>query len=144
MLEVDRTGGPHDGNVYFCWSRFLGNAGRTKIFFSRSTDHGATFSRASAISGDLSVQGCDIASSTTATSTSRGDSARSAEAGQPSGMSVVRSTDGGASFGATRQIARFTPYSPFVGGPRLRRRPVLLRRPRLRVLPGPAGAAVDC
>jgi hypothetical protein len=44
-LEVDRTGGPNDGNVYMCWSRFVGAAGRTKIYFSRSTDHGATFSR---------------------------------------------------------------------------------------------------
>src|SRR5918996_4278141 len=43
MLEVDRTGGANDGNVYVCWSRFTGVAGQNKIFFSRSTDHGATF-----------------------------------------------------------------------------------------------------
>jgi hypothetical protein len=114
MLEVDRTGGAHDGNVYVCWSRFVGNAGRTKIFFSRSTDHGETFSKGIAISGDLSVQGCDIAVE------ADGDvyvSWRSGELPQPSnqaGMSVVRSTDGGATFGLTQAIARFTPYTPFV------------------------------
>ena len=41
-LEVDRTGNPCDGNVYFAYSRFTGNGG-VGIYFSRSTDHGATF-----------------------------------------------------------------------------------------------------
>ena len=39
MLEVDRTGGANDGNVYVCWSRFTGG-GQNKVYFSRSTDHG--------------------------------------------------------------------------------------------------------
>jgi hypothetical protein len=30
MLEIDRTGGDHDGNVYVCWSRFPGAGGRTR------------------------------------------------------------------------------------------------------------------
>ena len=30
MLEVDWTGGDHDGNLYVCWSRFLEPAGRTR------------------------------------------------------------------------------------------------------------------
>jgi hypothetical protein len=42
-IEVDRTGGACDGNVYFSWSRFTGNGG-VGIYFSRSTDHGVTFS----------------------------------------------------------------------------------------------------
>src|SRR6476469_3160098 len=42
-IEVDRTGGSCDGNVYFSWSRFNGN-GANAIYFSRSTDHGETFS----------------------------------------------------------------------------------------------------
>ena len=49
MLEVDRTGGPNDGNVYVCWSRFTGG-GQNKVYFSRSTDSGATFSHPIAIS----------------------------------------------------------------------------------------------
>ncbi|MDX6413574.1 MAG: hypothetical protein QOH23_984 [Gaiellaceae bacterium] len=42
-IEADRTGGPCNGNVYFSWSRFTGNGG-VGIYFSRSTDHGVTFS----------------------------------------------------------------------------------------------------
>ena len=63
MLEVDRTGGANDGNVYVCWSRFTG-AGQNKVYFSRSTDKGNTFSQPIAISRSQeikSVQGCDIA-----------------------------------------------------------------------------------
>ena len=43
-IEVDRTGGACDGNVYFSWSRFTGNGGN-EIYFVRSTDHGVTFSQ---------------------------------------------------------------------------------------------------
>jgi hypothetical protein len=42
-IEVDRTGGACDGNVYFSWSRFTGNGG-VGIYFVRSTDHGVSFS----------------------------------------------------------------------------------------------------
>jgi hypothetical protein len=41
-IEVDRTGGSCDGNVYFAWSRFTGNGG-SNIYLVRSTDHGATW-----------------------------------------------------------------------------------------------------
>jgi hypothetical protein len=62
MLEVDRTGGSHDGNVYVCWTRFVAN-GQNRIYFSRSTDGGNSFSRPIAISGggNIRTQGCDIA-----------------------------------------------------------------------------------
>ena len=63
MLEVDRTGGEHDGNVYVCWSRFTGVGGQNKAYFSRSTDSGRTFSKPIAISRSnevKSIQGCDI------------------------------------------------------------------------------------
>ena len=43
-IEADRTGGRCDGNVYFSCSRFTGNNG-VSIYFSRSTDHGVTFSQ---------------------------------------------------------------------------------------------------
>ena len=114
MLEVDRTGGPNDGNVYVCWSRFVGNAGRTQIFFSRSSDHGRTFSKGIAISGDLSVQGCDIAIEHDGDVYVSWRSGDLPKPGNQAGMSVARSTDGGASFGPTQTIAPFTPYTPFV------------------------------
>lgn len=42
-IEVDRTGGSCDGNVYFAWSRFTND--NSNIYLARSTDHGATWSR---------------------------------------------------------------------------------------------------
>ena len=45
MLEVDRSRRARTtDNVYFCWTSSRA-AGRNKIYFTRSTDHGATFSR---------------------------------------------------------------------------------------------------
>src|SRR6266513_2153288 len=46
-IEVDRTGGQCDGNVYFAWARFTGggsNGFNSSVYFVRSTDHGRTFS----------------------------------------------------------------------------------------------------
>jgi len=117
MLEVDRTGGDNDGNVYVCWSRFTG-FGQNKIFFSRSTDSGLTFSRPFQLTthGSVgSVQGCDIAIE------SDGDvyvtfrtfddpGARTANA-----LAFTRSTDGGASFSRARAIRMIDTYNPFDG-----------------------------
>jgi hypothetical protein len=114
MLEVDRTGGPNDGNVYVCWSRFTGG-GQNKVYFSRSTDSGATFSQPFAISRteDIkSVQGCDIAI--------EGDGdvyvtfrTFTQNQNQVAGLGFVRSTDGGASFQRARLITNITVYNPF-------------------------------
>src|SRR5438046_1304087 len=46
-VEVDRTGGSCDGNVYFAWARFTGDGPsgfNSSVYFVRSTDHGKTFS----------------------------------------------------------------------------------------------------
>src|SRR5205814_1707421 len=46
-IEVDRTGGACDGNVYFAWARFTGGSSsgsNSSVYFVRSTDHGRTFS----------------------------------------------------------------------------------------------------
>lgn len=61
-IEVDRTGGACDGFVYFSWSLFFGNMGSNQIAFSRSTDHGASFSQPVKISdGVRDNQFADIA-----------------------------------------------------------------------------------
>jgi hypothetical protein len=117
MLEVDRTGGDHDGNVYVCWSRFPG-FGANKIFFSRSIDEGDTFSSPVAISGSPGqgfVQGCDIAVEADGDVyvTWRTDAGPSAVA--TAGIAFARSTDGGASFSDPEQAVELTPYSPFDG-----------------------------
>lgn len=116
LMEVDRsTASPFEDNVYFCWTKFQGN-GRTKIYFARSTDHGASFERSEIVS-DGSVQGCDIAVE------HDGDvyvswRSFSGIAGDANGMKVARSTDGGRSFGKPVQIARFTSYFPNIDGDR--------------------------
>lgn len=115
MLEVDRTANPDtEGNVYVCWSRFTGN-GQNKIFFSRSTDGGDTYSRPRQLtvhgfSG--SVQGCDISI--------EGDGdlyvtfRTFADGSVPAGNALyfVRSTDGGASFSRPSKVRSITPYEP--------------------------------
>jgi hypothetical protein len=60
-IEVDRTGGACDGFVYFSYTRFTGN-GTDNIYFSRSTDHGATFSNPINLTPSVkAVQDTDIA-----------------------------------------------------------------------------------
>ena len=143
MLEVDRTGGIHDGNVYVCWSRFTG-FGQNRILFSRSTDSGRTFSKPYSITnpGLASVQGCDIAiegdGDVYLTFVTFGDSS----ARRSNGVGFARSTDGGASF----SDARLDPEDQAVRTRRphqgLRRRP--LRMPvGLRVPSRAARASVD-
>lgn len=114
MLEVDRTGGATDGNVYVCWTRFTGG-GQNKVFFSRSTDHGNTFSHPIAISRSQdikSVQGCDIAVE------ADGDvyvtfRSFTSNQNQVEGLAFVRSTDGGATFSRASLITHATFYNPF-------------------------------
>jgi hypothetical protein len=62
-IEADHnTSGRCDNNVYFSWSRFSGNAGGVGIYFSRSIDHGATFTNPLKVSQTISdVQFPDIA-----------------------------------------------------------------------------------
>ena len=118
MLEVDRTGGQFDGNVYVCWSRFTG-FGQNRILFSRSTNHGRTFSRPISLTAPGligSVQGCDIAVE------ADGDvyvTYRTFPIGnRGSGLAFNRSTDGGASFGKPHRIRNIPEYFPSDSGNR--------------------------
>lgn len=43
-LTVDQTTGPTSGNVYVAWSQYNGFAPTNSVLFSRSTNHGLTFS----------------------------------------------------------------------------------------------------
>lgn len=121
MLEVDRTGNQEtDGNVYVCWSRFTG-FGQNKIYFSRSTNKGLTFSRPLMLTthGDVgSVQGCDIAvehdGDVYVTFRTFDDSG----AKTTSGLAFARSTDGGASFSRARLIRAIVPFAPRDSGER--------------------------
>jgi len=44
-LTVDQTAGAFSGNVYVAWSQYDGFAPTNAVLFSRSTDHGTSFSR---------------------------------------------------------------------------------------------------
>lgn len=114
MMEVDRTAGSFDGNVYVCWSRFVSN-GQNKIFFSRSTDHGATFSPPVAISGNHSVQGCDIAVESDGDVFVTWRTIDDNAAITTPGISFARSTDGGATFAIPQRVADIVRYTPFDG-----------------------------
>jgi hypothetical protein len=107
-IEVDRgADSPFEGNVYTAFSVFQGG-GTNEIKFSRSTDHGATFTNPRRISaGSLGNQGADIAV------TSNGDvyvtwngTVGSAANGRDA-MLFVKSVDGGRHFSRPRVAADF-------------------------------------
>jgi hypothetical protein len=112
MIEVDRTGGSYDANVYFCWTKFPA-FGQTTIMFSRSTDGGESFSKPIGISGKLSGQGCDIAVEADGdVYVDWRDFAGNASF-QKFGVSVTRSGDGGLTFGRVVKVAPLIAYNPF-------------------------------
>jgi hypothetical protein len=105
-LTADQTAGPTSGNVYVAWSQYNGFAPNNSVLFSRSTDHGLTYSRpvkvtpvehGTASFADLAVgpDGSVYLTYLTYPSSSR-----------PSwDIWLTRSTNGGVSFGAVRHIA---------------------------------------
>lgn len=115
MLEVDRTSNEAtEGNVYVCWSRFTGN-GQNKIYFSRSTDGGDTFSRPMQLTVHGftgSVQGCDIAiegdGDVYVTFRTYDDASVNGE----NALYVTRSSNGGASFSRATKVRDIVPYAP--------------------------------
>ncbi|MEX0625953.1 MAG: sialidase family protein [Chloroflexota bacterium] len=117
MLEVDRTDEASEGNVYVCWSRFTG-FGQNKIYLSRSTDNGESFSRpiqltTHGFSG--SVQGCDIAIEGDGDLYVTFRTFNDASVPGANALFFVRSTDAGASFSRPKKIQDITPYNPLDG-----------------------------
>jgi hypothetical protein len=109
-IEADRTTSANKGNVYFSWSRFSGNKGDVSIYFVRSTDHGATWSKPMNLTPNIhDVQNPDIAV------TGNGDvyvafRQIAAHGGQPDAVVYVKSTDGGKTFAKPRTVTTFIPY----------------------------------
>src|SRR5215216_1190948 len=106
-IEVDRTGGACDGYVYYSWSRFTGNVGQSNIYFSRSTDHGATWSSPMLLtSSTRNVQDPDI------TVTGNGHvyvtyDQGPGQNGQPAANAIVKSTDCGKTFAKPNIVTTF-------------------------------------
>ena len=113
MIEVDRTGGVHDGSVYVCWTKFVGAASSTTVVFSHSTDGGATFSTPIKISGKTSGQGCDIAIEADGDVHVLWRDFAGQASFQTFGVSAVRSGDGGETFGKVVKVATLDAYNPF-------------------------------
>jgi hypothetical protein len=116
-IEVDRTGGQCDGNVYFAWARFTGNTPNgfnSSIYFVRSTDHGRTFSSPMKLSQTVhDIQFPDIAVT--------GDGQvyvtyrQFADVRSNSAVDAIAynaSSDCGATFSAPKVIEPFEPYDP--------------------------------
>jgi hypothetical protein len=108
-IEVDRTGGSCDVNVYFAWSRFTGN-GTNNIYFSRSTDHGASWSTPHSltqVSQDVQFPDIAVTANGHVYVTYRQFERKN---GQPNAVQIAKSVDCGATFGKPAQVASFTPY----------------------------------
>ena len=108
-IEADHTGGPTDGYVYFAWSRFTANKA-SNIYFVRSTDHGRTFSKPMLLtpnSGNLQDPRIDITGNGHVYVTYDVGSRNN---GQPDGVQIAKSTDGGATFSKPQQLLTYTPW----------------------------------
>jgi hypothetical protein len=107
-IQVDRTGGPFDGNVYFAWTRFTGGM-ISDIYFARSTDHGATFSHPinlTPMNGNLQDPQISVTGNGNVFVTF--DTFASPN-GQPNGLWIARSTNGGMSFSKPQLISTYRP-----------------------------------
>jgi hypothetical protein len=112
MIEVDRTGGEFDGNLYECWTKFPG-FGTSRIYFARSTDNGETFTKGISIAGKTSGQGCDIAVEADGDVYVSWRDFETPSSHRNFGLSVVRSDDGGLTFSKPVKIAEIIGYNPF-------------------------------
>lgn len=104
-IEADRTDSACRGNVYFAWSRFTG-FGRNAIYFSRSTDHGATFSQPTKLSEsvhDVQFPDISVAANGNVYVTYRQFGA----AKQRDAVDIVKSTNCGATFSRPTIVQRF-------------------------------------
>ena len=116
-IEVDRTGGSCDGNVYFAWARFTGggsNGFNSSIYFVRSTDHGRTFSSPMKLSQTVhDIQFPDIAVTGNGHVYVTYRQFADVRSNQPTdAIAYNASTDCGASFSQPHQVLAFEPYDP--------------------------------
>jgi len=105
-LTADQTTGPASGNVYVAWSQYNGFAPNNVVLFSRSTDHGMTFSRPIRVT-PVSLGGASFADLAVGT-----DGAvyltfltYPSSSNPSTDVWLSKSTDGGASFGPPRHVA---------------------------------------
>ncbi len=108
--KINVTAGDATGNVYVAWSRYNGYSQNNVVLFSRSTDHGQTFSRPIRISAGLDEESyVDVAAGP---GSSVYVAFRSYDHQGPTRDAIwlARSTDGGVSFEEPRLVAEITPF----------------------------------
>lgn len=109
-IEADRTLGRCDGNVYFAWARFTG-VGISNIYFSRSLDHGATWSKPMLLTqrqGNLQDPDISVTGNGNVYVTYDVGERNN---GQPNGVEIVKSTDCGGTFGPSTLVTMYIPYN---------------------------------
>ena len=116
-IEVDRTGGACDGNVYFAWARFTGGSSQgfnSSVYFVRSTDHGQTFSSPLKLSQTVhDIQFPDISVTGDGHVYLTYREFADVHSHQPVDAIVYNaSTNCGASFSAPHEVTTFEPYDP--------------------------------
>jgi hypothetical protein len=110
-IEADHNSdGRCDNNVYFSWSRFSGNRGGVGVYFSRSTNHGVTFSTPKKVSQTISdVQFPDIAVTGNSNLYLVFRSFESGRGHEGESIYYVKSTDCGATFTRPKLLTDFIP-----------------------------------
>jgi hypothetical protein len=109
-IEADRTNSACEGNVYFAWSLYNGNGGNT-IDFSRSTDHGQTFSKGINLGPvNTEIQGPDIAITGNGHVYVTFRRYSHAKRNVTDAVLVTKSTDCGKTFSPPRTVRTFTAY----------------------------------
>ena len=110
-LTADQTGGPNDGNVYVTWAKYDGIANPNNvILFSRSTDHGASFSRPIRVTQGLAEeQFADLAvgpdGAIYLTFRTFG-----AQGPTQNAIWLAKSTDGGLGWSSPQRVALISPF----------------------------------
>jgi hypothetical protein len=117
-VVVDQNSSPYAGTVYLTWSRYAGKAANNAVFFSRSVDAGRTFSspiHIDAGSGSASFADAAVGPDGAVYVTYRTYALQDQTA---NAFWIVKSSDGGRTFGVPRLIAPITPFSSdqFTGG----------------------------
>src|SRR3954453_4795719 len=109
-IEADRTNSACEGNVYFAWSSYNGNGGNT-VNFSRSTDHGQTFSKGINLGPvNSEIQFPDIAITGNGHIYVTFRRISGAKKNVTDAVLITKSTDCGRTFSAPRVVRTFTPY----------------------------------
>jgi len=110
-IEADHNSdGRCDNNAYFSWSRFSGNRGGVAIYFSRSTNHGVSFSSPMKLSQTISdVQFPDIAVTGNSNIYLVFRSFPSGRGSEGNSIYYVKSTDCGATFSRPKVLQDFIP-----------------------------------